>query len=201
MKQTIIIEDPREQKLRKELENRTDIKAERIKRLLNKPDLIKKEHSPVKILVDQIIKLPRFANFDWVDNIPRIVTVEQNFDILNSPKDHPSRRETDTYYLDAIHLLRPQMTVMWYFYLRNPEVLERLKKDGEVGALAAGTVFRKDEIDRKHAPYFHQIDGLYICRKDKKIIAQKDLENVLIDVAQSIFGNDIEYKFAVDSFP
>ncbi len=58
-------------------------------------------------------------------DFPRIVTVEQNFDVLNTPKDHPSRRETDTYYLDEFHILRTQTTTMWPFYLRDPEVLEK----------------------------------------------------------------------------
>ena len=99
MRKNIIINDPKEAVLIKELEKRTDIKAERIKRLLKLPDLTKKENSPVKILVDRIISLPRFKDFDMVD-FPRIVTVEENFDVLNAPKDHPSRRESDTYYLD-----------------------------------------------------------------------------------------------------
>ena len=76
MSKNIIINDPNEGILIKELEARTDIKAERIKRLLKLPDLTKKENSPVKILVDQIIKLPRFADFTLVD-FPRIVLSEK----------------------------------------------------------------------------------------------------------------------------
>ena len=83
----------------------------------------------------------------------------------------------------------------------RPEILEKLKKEGRVGALSTGIVFRKDEIDRKHFPAFHQIDGLYVCKKSDKVLAQKDLEDVLVDIAKSIFGQEIEYKFAVDSFP
>jgi phenylalanyl-tRNA synthetase alpha chain len=200
MRKNIVIEDKTEKALIKDLEKRTDIKAERIKRLLNLPDLTKKENSPVKILVDQITKLPRFKDFDLVD-FSRIVTVEENFDILNAPKDHPSRRESDTYYLDESHILRTQTTAMWPFYLRDKEIIKKLEKEGYVECLAPGIVFRKDEIDRGHFPAFHQIDGLYICKKDKKIITQKDLEDILVDIAKSIFGKDIEYKFLVDSFP
>lgn len=196
----IIINNSKEKTLIKELEKRDDIKAERIKKLLKLPDLTKKENSPVKILTDEIVKLPRFANFDLVD-IPRIVTVEDNFDLLNTPEDHPSRRETDTYYLDQTHILRTQMTVMWPYYLRNPEVLEKLKTHGHVEALSAGIVFRKDEIDKNHFPAFHQIDFLYICRKDQKIITQKDLEEVQADSVKAIFGQDVEHRFLVDSFP
>jgi phenylalanyl-tRNA synthetase alpha chain len=196
----IVIEDKEENKLISELKKRSDIKAERIKRLLALPDLTKKENSPVKILVDRILELPRFANFDLIE-IPRVTTVEKEFDILNSPKDHPTRRETDTFFIDNTNHLRTQMTVMWSYYLNNPEVLEKLEKEGEVRALSTGIVFRKDEIDRKHFPAFHQIDGLLICKKEKKIIAMDDLKEVEIDMTEGIFGKDIEYRFLVDSFP
>jgi len=200
MRQNIVIKDGKEEALIAELNKRSDIKAERIKRLLKLPDLTKKAGSPVKILIDEILKLPRFRDFDLMD-FPKVVTVEQNFDVLNTSLDHPSRRETDTYYLDDSHVLRTQTTTMWPFYLRMPEVLERLKKDGEVGLLSAGIVFRKDEIDKNHFPAFHQIDGLYICARTQKIITIDDLKEVEIDIAKSIFGKDIEYKFLVDAFP
>jgi len=200
MNKNIVINDPNEGVLIEELQKRTDIKAERIKRLLALPDLTKKENSPVKILLDQILKLPRFADFDLVD-FPKIVTVEQNFDVLNAPQNHPSRRESDTYYLDQTNILRTQTTAMWPFYLRKSEIFEKLKNDGQIACLSSGIVFRKDEIDRKHFPVFHQIDGLLICKKDKKIITLDDLKEVEIDMTESIFGKDIEYRFLVDSFP
>ena len=199
-RENIIIEDKKGEDLTKELEARTDIKAERIKRLLKFPDLTKKDNSPVKILVDQIINLPRFADFYLVD-FPRVVTVEENFDVLNTPKNHPSRRESDTYYLTEKDILRTQTTTMWPFCLRNKKVIEVLEKDGEFGALSTGIVFRKDEIDRKHYPAFHQIDGLYVCRKDKQIIKQRDLELVEEDIVKTLFGKDVKFRFLVDSFP
>ena len=189
-----------EKRLLKSLDKRQDTEALRAKNLLALPDLTHKPNSPVKILFDQILNIPRFKDFDIVE-FPRIVTVEENFDLLNTPKNHPSRRKTDTYYVDENHVLRTQTTVMWSYYLKNPEVLKKLQEEGEVKALSYGIVFRKDEIDRNHYPAFHQIDGLYVCRKDKKIIEIKDLEEVQVDLAKSIFGNDIEYRFLVDTFP
>lgn len=200
MKRNITITDPQEEVLIKELETRTDTKAERIKRLLKLPDLTKKDHSPVKILFDQILTLPRFADFDLID-FPKIVTVEQNFDLLNTPPTHPSRGETDTYYLNDQYLLRTQMTAMWSFYLKDPEVLARLENEGQIAVLAPGIVYRKDEIDRHHFPAFHQIDGLFICKKAQKVITQQDLKDVQVDLAKGIFGPDIEYKFLDDTFP
>jgi len=160
MRRDIVIDKSEENALIKDLEKRDDVKAERIKRLLKLPDLTKKENSPVKILVGEILKLPRFSDFDLID-FPRIVTVQENFDILNTPDDHPSRRETDTYYISDKYILRTHTTTMWSFYLRDPAILKKLKKEGCVQTLSAGIVFRKDEIDRKHFPAFHQIDGLY----------------------------------------
>ena len=196
----IIISDAEEKALIEELNKRNDIKAGRIKRFLALPDLTKKENSPVKILFDQIINLPLFKDFDLVD-FPRIVTIEQCFDLLNMPQDHSSRKETDTYYLDENHILRTHTTAFWSFYLKDAKVLARLKKEGEIKALAQGIVFRKDEIDRSHYPAFHQIDGLLICKKSKKIITQQDLKDVQVELAKGIFGPDIEWKFIPDEFP
>jgi len=200
MPRKITIKDEKEAGLVAELQKKTDTKSERIKKLLGFPDLTRKDGSPIKIIADQIMKLPRFADFDFME-LPKIVTVKDEFDLLNAPADHPSRRETDTYYLDNDHVLRTQMTVMWPYYLRDKEVLERLKKGESVSLLAPGIVFRKDEIDKKHFPAFHQIDFLYICKKDYKVITQKDLEDVQADTVKSVFGKDIEYRFLEDTFP
>ena len=200
MKNHIVIKDPMEKDLIGKLMSQTDARSLRMQKLLALPDLTKKEHSPVKILFDTIIKLPRFKNFDLVE-FPKIVSVENDFDLLNTPKDHPSRRLTDTYYITDDYLLRTQMTAFWSFYLKDSGVLKRLETEGQIAALCPGIVFRKDEIDRHHFPAFHQIDGLLICKKEKKVITQDDLKEVQADLAKSIFGKDIEYKFLEDNFP
>jgi phenylalanyl-tRNA synthetase alpha chain len=200
MRENIVIKDEKEASLIDDLSKRDDIKAERIKRLLKLPDLTKKEGSPVKFLFDQIINSERFKDFDLVD-FPKIVTTEQCFDLLNMPKDHPARKETDTYYLDENHILRTHTTAFWSFYLKEKGILEKLEKEGEIMALSSGIVFRKDEIDRRHYPAFHQIDGLLITKKSKKIITQEDLKDVQVDLTKVIFGSDFEWKFIPDQFP
>lgn len=200
MHSEIVIDNQKEKALIEDLKNKKDTNTERIKRLLELPDLTKRENSPIKILVDQVINLPRFADFDLIE-FPRIVSAEYNFDVLNTPLDHPSRRKTDTYYVGENDVLRTHTTTMWPYYLKDSQVLEKLEKDGYIAALSKGIVFRKDEIDRKHFPAFHQIDGLYICNKDKKNITLDDLKEVETEMTKSIFGVNVEYKFLVDSFP
>jgi phenylalanyl-tRNA synthetase alpha chain len=200
MRKILNYQSDSEKNILSDLDKRTDFKSLRMRKLLALPDLTNKANSPVKILFDTILDLPRFKDFDIV-HFPKIVSVEDNFDLLNTPREHPSRRETDTYYVSDKQLLRTQMTAFWSYYLRDKEVLERLEKEGQVAALSPGIVFRKDEIDKHHFPAFHQIDGLLICKKSQKSINQDDLKEVQADLAKGIFGADIEYKFLEDNFP
>lgn len=177
-----------------------DVNNIRIQKLLSLPDLSRTINSPIKFIIDKILALPDFKDFDVI-KIPEIVSVEYNFDLLNTPQDHPSRRETDTYYTDRDHVLRTHTTVMWPYYLLDEKGVEKLEKNGWVGALSYGRVFRKDEIDRNHFPAFHQIDGFYICRKKEKVIELDDLKKVLADIVKNVYGEKIEYRFLVDSFP
>ena len=200
MREHIVIQDQTEKALLAHVMGQTDPRGLRMQKLLALPDLTQKANSPVKILFDQIIGLPRFKDFDLVE-FPRIVSVENDFDLLNTPKDHPSRKPTDTYYVNDDYVLRTQMTAFWSFYLKDANVLKCLETEGQIAALCPGIVYRKDEIDRHHFPAFHQIDGLFICKKEKKVITQDDLKAVQVDLAQGIFGVGIEYQFLDDSFP
>ena len=193
------IDDPEIPAILAGLQNKTDFKSLRIKQLLSLPDLTRTGDSPLKFLVDAIIRMRRFDDFDII-NVPEIVSVKNNFDLLNAPADHPSRQETDTYYPEKNWVLRTQTTVMWPYYF-SEENMRKLETEGEIGALCFGKVYRKDEIDRSHFPVFHQIDGLYICRNDAKIIGIKELTEVLVDIAENIYGAGVEYKISEDTFP
>lgn len=177
-----------------------DVKSLRMRRLLDLPDLSRNNGSPIKYIVDAILAMNRFADFDVI-TVPEIVSVRNIFDLLNAPADHPSRQETDTYYADADHVLRTQTTVMWPFYLQRETARAQLENEGELGLLSFGKVFRKDEIDRSHYPVFHQVDGLYICKKTKKEIVLNDLQDVLVDIAKHIFGEKVRYQILDDTFP
>ena len=196
----LLAKDQTSEKLLEELKQRDDITAQRIKKLLNLPDLTRKENSPLKFIVDKILAMGMFKDFDVIE-IPEIVSVRDNFDLLNAPANHPSRKETDTYYVGKDYILRTQTTVMWPFYLQKEEEKKKLEKEGEIGLLCYGKVFRKDEIDRNHFPVFHQIDGLYICKKEKKIMGISELREVLTAITKAIYGDSIVFRFLEDIFP
>ena len=196
----IIIESDKEKELLELLNKRQDFEAERIKRYLSMPDLSRLEGSPIAELVNRISALKRFSDFDII-KVPEIVRADTSFDLFNFPPDHPARSKSDTYYLDDNNILRPHTTIMWYYYLNNEKIKSRIKNGESVGSICHGKVYRKDEIDRNHMNVFHQMDGWYLCPKKEKIIGLEDLKEVLTEIAQAIFGKDIEYRFNVDQFP
>lgn len=182
------------------LDNRHDAEAERLKRFLAMPDLSRTSGSPLENLAQRIIKLPRFSDF-YVLNVPEIVRYDLSFDMFNFPADHPVRSPSDTYFLNKEYILRTHTTVMWAYHLELEDVKEKIAKGESAGALSYGKVYRKDEIDRNHLNVFHQIDGWYLCSKKEHIITIEDLQDVLSEIAKTIFGADIKSRFNKDKFP
>lgn len=185
--------------LKKELKEKSDPESKRLVRFLDMPDLSRTPGSPIYELVKRIINLKDFADFDVI-KVPEIVPANVSFDLFDFPKDHPARSKSDTYYIDS-HILRTHTTIMWYYYLNEEVIKENIKNGLPVGSLSYGKVYRKDEIDRSHMNVFHQMDGWYLCKKEEKVIKSEDLQNVLIKIAQSVFGNDVKYRFNEDKFP
>ena len=200
MRELITIKSPEADLMRKVLESKNDASSLRLKRFLNMPDLSRTTGSPIREVVERIINLPDFKDFDIIE-VPEIVPTDISFDLFDFPADHPARSRSDTYYIDDNHILRTHTTVMWYYYLQNEDVKERMALEEPVGCFSFGKVYRKDEIDRNHMNVFHQIDGWYLTPRDKKIIGLKDLERALRAIARVVFGPYAKLKIFTDIFP
>lgn len=85
--------------------------------------------------------------FSVFDRISPIVSVNQNFESLLIPKDHPSRAKSDCYYINREYMLRAHCTAHQVELLRS----------GLDNFLVVGDVYRRDEIDSTHFPVFHQV--------------------------------------------
>jgi phenylalanyl-tRNA synthetase alpha chain len=184
----------------KTLAGRTDVEAERIRRYLAMPDLSRTPGSPIHEIVQRILASEYFKELDTMQT-PEIVPANISFDLFDFPANHPARSKSDTYYIDDKNILRPHTTVVWYYYLREKEVQERIAANKPVGCFSYGKVYRKDEIDRRHMNVFHQIDGWYLAPKTDKIIGQPDLEEALKNIAIAVFGPDVQYRLNKDTFP
>ncbi len=130
---------------------------------------------------------------NYFDDLSRIeienpyVPVEYNFDRLRVPKDHPSRRPTDTYYKDETTCLRTHMTCYLYPLGKSESGVSKLKY------ITCGDVYRKDAIDATHYPVFHQMDAF--CIVDDDVDVKADLRNRLTGLVKHLFGDKVKYQF------
>lgn len=200
MNKYLKVQSEEERALRQQLEKRRDAEAERLKRWLRLPDLTRTPGHLLFEIVQRILKIPRYKNFIQIE-APEIERVDVSFDLFEYPVNHPARSTSDTYYLDKEHILRTHTTTMWYYLLTNERIKQETEKGRSFGAISYGKTYRKDEIDRNHSNVFHQIDGVYFCLKKEKLIDSGELKNVLIEIAQALYGSDVEYGFKKDKFP
>ncbi len=200
MSENIVIQSDEEEQLKKALEAKNDPESKRLKRFLSMPDLSRIKDGPIGEIVNRTLKVKSLEGFDII-KIPEIISTEILFDLFNMPPGHPARSKSDTYYLDDNHVLRTHDTVFWYYYLNHPSIKEKIKKNQSFGAICFGKVYRKDEIDRRHMNVFHQIGGLFLAPDNQKEITPDDLKNVLSEIAKSIFGEDVKFRFYDHNFP
>lgn len=125
--------------------------------------------------------------FESYDYLSEVVSLQQNFDDLRIPIDHPSRRLSDTYYIDESHVLRTHTSAHQTSLLRQ----------GARQFLATGEVYRKDTIDRYHYPIFHQMEAVKIIDDGDPL---EDLIHTLSRLIEHILPG-VEYKILDDSFP
>ncbi len=200
MLENIVIQSDEEEKLRKALEAKNDPESERLKRFLSMPDLSRISDSPLSEIVSRTLKVKSLKGFDII-KIPEIIPTKILFDLFNMPPGHPARSKSDTYYVDDDNVLRTHDTAFWYYYLNHPTIKEKIKGDQSFGAICFGKVYRKDEIDRSHMNVFHQMGGLYLAPDSKQIVTPDDLKNALSEIARSIFGEDVKFRFYDHNFP
>lgn len=188
-----------ERRLLETLAARTDAEADRIRRYLAMPDLSRTPGSPIHEIVERVMHVPSLTDFDVI-TIPEVVPTTLVFDLFDFADDHPARSPSDTYYIDKENVLRPHDTVFWYYYLNHPDVRARIERKEALGALCYGKVYRKDEVDSRHMNVFHQLGGWYIVPQSTPITPD-DLQKVLTEIAQNIFGPETKIRFNADNFP
>lgn len=134
--------------------------------------------------------------FDYFSDLAKIeidnpfVSVENNFDRLRVPKDHPSRSPTDTFYKSENEVLRTHMTCYLYPMGKSQTGESQLKY------ITCGDVYRKDAIDATHYPVFHQIDAFCIVANDVDV--KQNLRERLVGLVHRLFGKDCKYQILED---
>lgn len=143
---------------------------------------------PISIMIDECVNTFRRMGFIVAEG-PEVEDVYHNFDALNTPKDHPSRDEGDTFYFADGRLLRTQTSPVQIRVMESQEPPIRI--------VAPGRCFRRDTPDATHGMNFHQIEGLYI----DKNVSLADLKSVLQQFAQEVFGEKVSIRLRPHFFP
>jgi phenylalanyl-tRNA synthetase alpha chain len=125
---------------------------------------------------------------------PEAETAYYNFDALNTPPAHPSRLESDTFYLDHGDdpegvLLRTQTSPVQARWMEA--------HDPPVYIVVPGRCYRRDAIDATHTPVFHQMEGLAVDEG----IGFADLKGTLSYFANAFFGSGRRVRFLPHFFP
>ena len=120
---------------------------------------------------------------------PEIETVENNFDLLNAPQDHPSRDMSDTFYIDKENLLRTQT---------SPVQIRAMKKYGApLKMVSCGRTFRFDDVDNTHSPMFYQMEGLVVGEN----ISLANLKFTIDQFVRELLGEKIQTRYRPHHFP
>eukprot|EP00088_Acartia_fossae_P069573 TRINITY_DN911_c1_g1_i6.p1 TRINITY_DN911_c1_g1~~TRINITY_DN911_c1_g1_i6.p1 ORF type:complete len:441 (-),score=75.36 TRINITY_DN911_c1_g1_i6:185-1507(-) len=222
---TVLFDELEINKKKYKTDNTTNVRPRILSHLDRK--LYLQKHHPLCLIKEKIIyymhdkyrskyHTPRFAVIDQLDPV---VTIKDNFDSLLVPKDHPSRKLSDSYYLNSEYMLRAHTSA-------HQSNLMRMGLDH---FLVVGDVYRRDEIDRSHYPVFHQMEGVSLIdnlmlgkmnenikmfeagertetkqgvhTQDISNLCEADLKNCLVGLAKALFGQNIEYRWVDCYFP
>lgn len=118
-----------------------------------------------------------------------IETEEYNFDLLNVPKDHPSRDVQDTFWLENGKLLRTHTSAMQIRAMENRKPPVRI--------IVPGRCFRHEATDTTHETTFYQLEGFAI----DKNIQMSHLIGVLESFLKNIFGRKTKIRIRPHFYP
>ena len=143
---------------------------------------------PITQIIDEVTEIFMGIGFSVAEG-PEVETVENNFDALNAPKNHPSRDVSDTFYFNDELLLRTQTSPVQVRTMRSQEL--------PIKIISPGRCFRNDSLDATHSPMFHQIEGLVVG----KDITMAQFKGTLELFVQKLFGSNTRTKFRPHNFP
>ena len=97
---------------------------------------------------------------------PEVETDWYNFEALNFPPGHPARAMQDTLY---VKLGEPE-EVLLRTHTSPVQVRTMEAQQPPIYVVAPGRAFRRDTLDARHSPVFHQIEGLAVDAASRSAI-------------------------------
>ncbi|MCT4574735.1 MAG: phenylalanine--tRNA ligase subunit alpha [Alphaproteobacteria bacterium] len=120
---------------------------------------------PISQTIDELTAILGDMGFSVAEG-PDVETIFNNFDALNTPKYHPAREATDTFYMPEKdgqkRVLRTQTSAVQIRTMTSQEL--------PIKIICPGKTYRNDS-DATHSPMFHQLEALIVEEKGKITMA------------------------------
>lgn len=131
-----------------------------------------------------------FISNGYCENkVTEITNDESNFEMLNIPKNHPSRDMHDSLYISKTQLLRTHNTGATFDFIK--------KMNGQdVSVFTIGKVYRNDDDDLTHSHQFMQCDFISIGNE-----SMIHLLSTLKSLLSHIFETNIKMRIRPSYFP
>lgn len=143
---------------------------------------------PITLIMNELIECFTGMGFEVLQG-PEVELDHYNFELMNIPKNHPSRDAQDTFYMDDNIVLRTHTSPM--------QARAMLTRKPPIRIVCPGRVYRADEVDATHSPVFHQMEGLVVDEH----VSMADLRGTLTAFAQKMYGEDVSIRFRPSFFP
>lgn len=145
---------------------------------------------PLTQIVCEIVDSFVAMGFEVADG-PEVESEHYNFDVLNVPKDHPSRDMQDTFWMKGV----PQTVLRTHTSSVQARYMETQKPPFKI--IVPGKVFRCEATDATHEAQFHQIEGLVVGEG----ISLAHLQHTLNDFFKRLYGTQTTIRFRPSFFP
>ncbi|MFA5283033.1 MAG: phenylalanine--tRNA ligase subunit alpha [Bacilli bacterium] len=145
--------------------------------------------NPLLVVQDEIVDI--FIKMGYTVKEGGDVELDHyNFELMNIPKDHPSRDMQDSFYINEKTLLRTHTSPA------QARAMEEAKGE-PIRIICPGKCYRRDDDDMTHSHQFSQIEGLVV---DKNINIG-NLEATLSLFIKHMFGEKREIRLRSSYFP
>ena len=124
---------------------------------------------------------------------PEVETDFYNFEALNMPQAHPARSMWDTLY---VKLGRPEEVVL-RTHTSPVQIRVMESRRPPVYTVMPGRCYRRDTLDARHSPVFHQIEGLVVDEG----ITFGDLAGTIDAFTRAYFGPGHTSRLRPSYFP
>jgi phenylalanyl-tRNA synthetase alpha chain len=145
--------------------------------------------NPFLLIQDEIVDI--FLNMGYEVKEGRDVEQDHyNFELMNIPKNHPSRDMQDSFYINESTLLRTHTSPA------QARAMEEAK-GAPIRIICPGKCYRRDDDDMTHSHQFGQIEGLVV----DKGINIANLKATLELFIKKMFGEKREIRLRSSYFP